>query len=374
MIRRLTLRLRGAVFFLLQCYNQTVIILKGRILIFIIILVALVSTSAVVYFHLQNQPVSRTPASKSTGLDSPMTKNVQLLIFNPRLEGKGNLRLNQYLNWHDPDQEVKQLILDFKEVSGGLMNFQIAEKIVIDDYGIKVDGFNYTDDSYLNCVANHETCHSPDTVDYNRILRTYQSCEKRNRGQIDEVWLYGGPWFGYWEISDTGPGAVGPNGGIIYKSGCKKLLPIMGLSYEVGVDDALESFGHRMEGYLRFAYAGGPWLHNFKNDWNKFTVRDVDYPGQSYCGDVHTPPNGQSDYDWANLRTVKSACDDWYLFPNLPISPAYKDVNCDTWGCQNAGYNFKKWWFKHIPGQSGYTKGKANNWWRYFAEYGTTPH
>lgn len=323
------------------------------------------SSSVVAGIDTSGNPISRnvtdgqvrtlniSASTPSTG--STITKKVQLLIFNPVLKNHNGQRLITYKGWNNPDTLTSQIISDLKEVSGGKVNIQVVERHEIDDFGVKADGFKYTEDAYLNCLGSSGTCHQPDGVDYLKILATYQSCEKRNRGEIDEVWLWGGPYFGYYESTLAGPNAFWYNSPPLEKTTCQKLLPIMGFNYERGISEALEDLGHRTESAME--HVEGNWVINGPISWDKFIMVDKNTPGQAECGSIHYAPNSLTDYDWSNKRVVKSACDDWLKYPNLPSPPNYKDINCDLWNCD--GYQYKKWWFKHLPGA----------WWKYVFDY-----
>jgi len=271
--------------------------------------------------------------------------------------------------WNDPQVLEGQFITDVKNVSGGEGNYRIVDRVVVNDFPVKIDGFKYTIDSFNTCWSNRSTCHSPDTADYLKILSDYDVCGKRNRGEIDELWLWGGPYFGYWEAIMTGPGAFWTNGGPLTGSTCQKQLNIMGFNYERGVSEMFEDLGHRVEGTMRHVY--GSWTAGSDSHaWNKYTLLDKDAPGRAGCGNIHFAPNSTSDYDWGNTRTVTSSCEDWLNYPNL--TGATQSFSCSKWGCD--GYAYKKWWHSHLPKAAGTgPDGKLNNWWSYVFNYeGTT--
>lgn len=301
-----------------------------------------------------------------TVTEPPMVLNpkIYLLIYNPLIESAGNKKLTTLNGWNDPDQLTSQYIQDVKGSSYNLVNYQISERLEVDGIPQLKDGYQYTDNTYLQCWNNHSTCHSPEGVDYNLILQQYGLCEKLNAGQIDEVWLFGGPWFGYWESTLAGPNAFWYNSPPVTGTTCNKLLPIMGFSYERGVSEMLEDLGHRTESTMWHVY--GSWNNTLSDHaWNLYTHYDKTTPGQARCGNVHYAPNSQSDYDWSNTSYVDSYCVDWLNFPNL--TGIKQNINCSTWNCDSRSYH--KWWLDHLPHASGTSSGKLNNWWRYIADY-----
>lgn len=285
-------------------------------------------------------------------------RNVMVLNFNPVVSGR---KLNELMGWHNPSILVNSYINDVFEASHQMVKYKIVENQEINDYPVKADGFKYTEQTYLNCWQT-KNCHSPDLVDYGEILATHNVCEKLNSGIIDELWLFGAPYFGFWESVMAGQGAFNTNAPPITNSTCQKKLHIMGFNYERSVALMLEDLGHRTEGVMREAYGG--WDQMGTTAWDKFTWIDINHPGMAGCGDVHFAPNSESDYDWNNSRSVNSTCEDWLNYPYL--TGAGQIYNCTFLGCQDyEGYEYKKWWLFHLPHTEGVTDGKLNNWWKY---------
>ncbi len=84
------------------------------------------------------------------------------------------------------------------------------------------------------------------------------------------------------------------------------------------------------------------------------------------CGNVHFPPNGVSDYDYANTTMVLSSADDWlYNYPNF--TGQTRKFNASEWSYDQRLY--LKWWYRHMPRLPGrYSDGKLNNWWCYLVD------
>lgn len=309
--------------------------------------------------------VYTSPTPSPTSPNVAIIKRVAVLNFNPTVNTSTGQRLIEYRNWNLPQNLENQLISDLKAVSHNFLDYQIVSRQDIDGFPAKADSFNYTPTAYLNCLGHSSACHQPDTVNYAKILSDYGICDKVNANQIDELWLWGGPYFGYWEANMAGPTAFWTNGPIVAGTTCQRNIHIMGFNYERGVPEMLESFGHRTEGTLKQVY--GSWTAgSSSHTWNKFTLLDKYVPGQAGCGNVHFAPNSQSDYDWGNTRTVTSSCEDWLNYPNL--TSATQQITCSRWNCNNYGY--LKWWFTHLPHVPGLgPDGKLANWWDYIVNY-----
>lgn len=295
-----------------------------------------------------------------------VTKKVMVLIYDPILENKGGIRLSEYRDfWIDPVIATQGVIKNVRETSYGYVNYNVVETKLLDEYEEKVDGYRYTDETYVAALEDSSKFYQPNDANYNKILTDNQVCEKVNAGTVDELWLWGGPFSGYNEWTLTGPNAYSHGNRVIYNTTCNRLLPIMGFNYEVGEDNAYHSFGHRIEGALIEVY--GFWATNEDTIWNTFTLFDKATPGKARCGNIHNPPNALDGYQYDQKAYVPTSCDDWLAYPKLPPTPNYKQINCNTWGCN--AYGFYKWWMRHIPHQEGTTNGKENNWWKYVVDF-----
>ena len=293
-------------------------------------------------------------------LPDPVRPRVLLIIHNPVVGSANGRKLSQVLQWHDPDALVKQYIFDVEAASFGYANYEIVERIEVDDFPVKADGFVYDAESYLFRWRTRTGFHQPDRVDYGRLLDQFSVIEKINSNLIDEVWLMGFPYAGYYESVMAGPGAFWCNAPPLTQiERCERRFVVMGFSYERGPGEMLENLGHRAESIMKQVYRH---KRNDANLWERFTRYDLTHPGQAECGNVHFAPNSERDYDWGNGRIVLSACDNWLNFPQLGGQP--RRVNCQEWGNGDTRQHHL-WWLGHLPHVVGKTGGIANNWWQY---------
>ncbi len=305
---------------------------------------------------------------------APRPVRVLAVIHDPVARRQGGRKLHQVLGWNDPDELARRYCLDVHEASYGLVSYEIAERIEVDGFPVKQDGFAYNVDDYLACWRSRSGFHQPDAVDYQRLLAEFDVIPKINSGAIDEVWLFGFPYAGYYESIMAGPGAFWCNApplpapstlGRLF--GGPSLAPIqrrfvvMGFNYERGVGEMLEDLGHRAESILGRVFEG---THGDANLWERFTRYDLTHPGRAECGNVHFAPNSLRDYDWGNRRPVPSRCDDWYRYPDF--SGAQRVVDCREWGDGDIRLHHL-WWFRHFPHLAGESGGRRHNWWEYVA-------
>jgi S-layer homology domain len=298
------------------------------------------------------------------------TRKVYVIVYDPLLSD--NQKLSQRLGWNDHATITQQTIDFFKQASNNRMNYVVAQTtIVTSGWPQLVDGFSYTEQEYLAVLNGQKPHHVPTEVDYNKIVNSTQLdiCGKLNRGEINEVWIYNGPWFGFYESRLVGPGAYSYNSPPVGGThNCNKLLPIMGPSPEREVEQAVHNFGHRTEATMAKIY--GSWQeNNTSHNWNRFALTKAQSSSYSYsgCGNIHYPSNAISEYEYDQPSSYLSNCTDFANYPNLsdPLQVS-QPISCSAWSCLEL--NYYKYWFSHLPSFTGCGPDNvANDWWKYFA-------
>jgi len=294
---------------------------------------------------------------------TPIHRKVSLVIHAPSVPSERGRTLPKAFGWNDPDRLVEQFIADMQEASYGIARFEVVERIEIDEFPIKADGFRYERDAFSRLWRRRGGFHQPDLVDYGQLLRQFGIVEKVTRGDIDETWLMAFPYAGYYESTMGGPEAFWCNSPPLHDTGhVSRRFVVMGFNYERGVGEMMEAFGHRAESIMTRVVAGTASNDNL---WERFTRYDGKYPGAAEVGNMHFAPNSTRDYDWGNRRFVESTCDNWYEFPEL--SGARRRVNSHEWGGGDIRLHHA-WWFRHLPHVDGKTGDLLNNWWPYILD------
>ncbi|MEO1288100.1 MAG: hypothetical protein AAFV93_10035 [Chloroflexota bacterium] len=293
---------------------------------------------------------------------APVHKKVLMITHDPVLKSQGGKTVKQYFGWNDSEALAEAYIEDVRWASYGYANYKIVEHIVVDGYPMKRDGFRYDEKSYLSAWQKRKF-HDPDGVDYHLLVKKFKMIERINAGEIDEVWLFGHPYGGYYESIMCGKDAFWCNAPPLDKTDhAERQFVIMGFNFERGVGEMLEDLGYRAESMLFKVYED---VIGDANIWEKFYRYDKTHPKQAECGNVHFAPNSVKDYDWGNPTPVLSYCDNWYNFPDLSGEP--RIVNCKEWGNGDIRLHHL-WWFRHMPHIIGETDGILNNWWQYIID------
>ncbi len=299
------------------------------------------------------------PPDSATEPARIITAQVLLVVYDPVMDSAGT-KLSEKMNWNRPEDLANTYIQDLLEVSGGLARYEIVQRAELDEFPALTDGFRYTPQTFLPVWNRAQPAHQPQYVDYQAILTGLNVMPRVIAREIDEVWLMGFPYAGFYESTMCGAGAFWCNSQPqAWSSGCPRRFVVMGFNYERGVGEMLHSFGHRCEFTLDKTFSG---LAGAANLFKQFALYDLVSPGQAELGSVHFPPNAEKEYDYNHPRTVMSNCDDWLNFPNFKNE--VRLVNADEWGNGDLRL-LHKWWLKHLPKVAGRINGIANNWWQY---------
>ncbi len=294
---------------------------------------------------------------------APIDVRVMVLNFDPLMPSFDDLPLHQAMAWPDPHSLAEQYRQAVREVSYGQIRYQIVEWSDLDAFPVKIDGYQLTPESWLTCWGARETCHQPDGSDYPLLLSEYGAVAGIEEDRVDEVWLFGAPYMGFWESAMAGPGAFYINGGVYPEVPTSHAFVVMGFSYERHLAEMLHDLAHRTESTMTRIY-GGWQADQLTTNWARWAANAHQSGGVAAVGSCHYPPNGEQDYDYDNPRVVPSSADDWLDYPDLAGGTA--PVSCETWGGPDYHLNYLRWWFLHLPHAAGTNPDKRlNDWWTY---------
>ncbi len=306
----------------------------------------------------------------------PKLAKVIVVIYNPKLKTLGGKSLVEHLNATDPRKASHMLADAIHIASGGYITYDIVDVLEIDGYSEKIDGFRYNEESYLATRKNPDKfAHQPDRSSYRKIFEENKLTDRIQKEGVTEIWLWGAGWFGYDELAMYIPNRYArfapTDNAWLYRpydipAECGKTVWVMGFNYEVGPDNMIHSYSHRVESMLSLQLAHGVWKKEKRGQdpWNTFTSVELDNPDKpSHVGSCHVPPNGKEGYDYNNKRSVLSYADNWLHYPDLTGQPRL--IGSDEWNHTQYGYQI--WWLSHIPKAPGFTQYGYNNWWIYIA-------
>jgi hypothetical protein len=289
--------------------------------------------------------------------------NVLVLNFDPVMPEYGGQRLHSVVGFNNPGMLATQYEQAVFTASGGQVNYNVVEWRDLDQIPTKTDGFAYTASEYVQKWQQGGTWHSPDLANYEAILADQNVPALINDGTIDEVWMFGGPYFGFYESAMAGPRSFYINGGVYSNVPSNKPFAIMGFSYEREVAEMLHNLGHRAESSISRAFGG--WnIQTPETLWDQYTANFGQTAQGPYgIGSIHYPANASSDYDYGNNRVIESTAPDWLNYPTF--TGVSEQLNSSAWGGTHLGY--MDYWLSHLPRAEGInpTSLRENNWWNY---------
>ena len=310
---------------------------------------------------------ARPPTLAPDSLDEPpqlRLLRILVIVYDPIVEPATGKKISEYMHWNTVEDLTKGFVSDILQVSGGLVRYQIVQRIDVDAFPIKMDGYTYDRRSYLKVARGLSPPHMPDEVDYYAIIDRFKLLERIANNESDEIWLFGFPYAGFYESIMGGPDAFWCNAPPLRNTeAANRRFVIMGFSFERGVGEMLENMGHRAESIMEKTFEK---LTGEDNLWWRFTRYEKKNEGQAALGNVHFAPNSDHDYDWNNPTIVTSECDDWlYNFPNF--KGITREVNAAEWGNGDIRKHHL-WWMNHFPKTKGRKNGIHHNWWQYIAD------
>lgn len=305
---------------------------------------------------------------------------VLLLIYNPTMDAATGKKLSETMNWANPDDLANGFIGDILMVSNGLVRYQIAQRIEVDEFPLLADGFRYTPQTYTNVMQRNAPAHTPTGADYKSILSRFNILQRIAGNEFDEVWIMGFPYAGLYESVMAGRDAFWCNAPPLPGTdSCPRRFVIMGFSYERHIGEMLHSYNHRCESimakvfdcqnFVNWAYHRNRTPATVApnadlNSFQRFILFDQIAPGKAAVGTIHYAPNSTKDYELGNQTPVQSDCYDWLNFPNFKGD--VRTVSADEWGGGGERL-YQRWWLQHLPKVAGRKDGVHNNWWQYIA-------
>lgn len=302
-------------------------------------------------------------------------KPLRVFVINyvPVVEAEGNKTVGQIFGWSNPYTNTENHRVDMELASHDYLRIYLLPQVTVDEYPIFDNGYRFTDSTFTN--AWRTRTFPAGHCDENAMIQEFDLVRRVDCGDIDEIWVQAVPGFAMWETTMAGPGAYWCNSGPVSGTNGNRLFVMTFFNYERQNDVMLEDWGHRSESILGVKVYGNWDSASERTTWDKFTRYDKIAPGRASCGNVHFPPNGTSDYDYANPTLVSSDADDWLNYPNF--TGARKLMNRSNWATPYAGdyhRNYHIWWYQrmpHIPGVG--PDGKQANWWKYIVDMNSYP-
>jgi len=109
-------------------------------------------------------------------------ERVLIINFDPIIKSRGNEKLHRLCKWNDPRKLTKEYVKDLEESSWGYLRYEVGQWMDVDEFPPKMDGYRYSEEGYLDCLAGKAKWHQPDGVDYKYIIDKFKIVERVEKG------------------------------------------------------------------------------------------------------------------------------------------------------------------------------------------------
>ena len=126
---------------------------------------------------------------------TPLTRKVLVIDFHPA----GILA-----RWNRSEDLIPKYIDAMRKASQDILVYLVVENLEVPEYPLLMDGRQYTEATYIGVLANDKSAlrdvhGSYLLADYEGIIQKFDILQKVESEEIDEVWMFGGPYFGFYE-------------------------------------------------------------------------------------------------------------------------------------------------------------------------------
>lgn len=216
--------------------------------------------------------------------------------------------------WAKTDDLVREYVSTMVKASDNTLAYQVVIRKSIKDYPLLEDGRRYNDVTWSAALADDKQAFRDShgnyvMADYVRIIQDLAILQLIRDKIIDEVWMFGGPYFGFYESRMVGRGAFWCNAPGIEQTG--RLFVMMGYNYQRDVTEMVHNFGHRAESILGKKYNSMAFLNQLYrqqpvpapvNDFEQFLIQN---------GTTHRVPGG-ADYSQNEIGWVTKLKPEWW--------------------------------------------------------------
>lgn len=248
---------------------------------------------------------------------TPLTRKVLVIDFHPAGVPE---------HWNRSADLIPQYIDKMREASQGILEYQVVETLDIPEYPQLLEGHQYTETTYTEVLADDQRA-LRDTngkymlADYDQIIQKYDLLKKIEDEEIDEVWMFGGPYFGFYESRMVGRGAFWCNGPAMEQD-CRRFV-IMGFNYERSVKEMVHDYGHRAESLLAKSFDSDGFLRKLYRQDASLVPANAYEQFLMDLGTVHREPGGV-EYDQDEFAWLSAMRPEWWpptIDPNLVRTP-----------------------------------------------------
>ena len=113
------------------------------------------------FFKRQSPPPSKLTIDPDNPVEPVLTTIVKTLVivYDPVVDQSSGKKLSEFMKWNKVENLAKGFMSDILLVSGGLVRYQIIERLDVDAFPAKIDGHIYEAQEYMGGLEIETGCH-----------------------------------------------------------------------------------------------------------------------------------------------------------------------------------------------------------------------
>ncbi|MEW5940757.1 MAG: hypothetical protein AB1750_13895 [Chloroflexota bacterium] len=218
--------------------------------------------------------------------------------------------------WTQADTLANAYKQTMRSLSADTVIYQIVKRKTVSYFPVLEDGRQYTDATWTQArqddrLAYRDAHGNYVFANYLKIAQDFDLLALVRDKAIDEVWMFGGPYFGFYESRMVGRNALWCNAPPLEQPGRRFVM--MGFNYERDVKEMVHNFGHRAESILGAKYGSMAFVNQLYSAQPALTsapANDFEQFLATY-GTTHAPPGGPN-YSQDEAAWVKKFKPEWF--------------------------------------------------------------
>ena len=217
-------------------------------------------------------------------------------------------------NWRAAEDLAREYVKTMRTISADTLVYQIVNIKNAKYFPVLEDGRQYDDATWTQARQNDALAYRDSRgnymmANYTRIVQDFALLQLVRDKIIDEVWMFGGPYFGFYESRMVGRNALWCNAPGLETTG--RRFVIMGFNYERDVKEMVHNFGHRAESILGAQYGSLAYVNKLYGGQPTPPPANEFETFLNTYGTTHRPPGG-ADYSQDEVACVTKIKEDWF--------------------------------------------------------------
>src|SRR3990172_816250 len=92
------------------------------------------------------------PADSTTEPAQITQSKVLVIVYDPVMDKNSGKTLSQQQKWYRPADLITGFMADMLQASGGMARYQIVQRVDVDEFPAKIDGFQYNPNTYMDVL------------------------------------------------------------------------------------------------------------------------------------------------------------------------------------------------------------------------------